>query len=64
MGSRHSGKETRDYQVVELPRVADVDDGAEDRGRPGVRMNPCGSYGGDYNNRKGKVRYIIISDRF
>ena len=34
-----------------------------DRGSPDGRMNSCGRYGGDYNIRKGKVRYTTISDR-
>ena len=34
-----------------------------DGGRPGGQMNSCGSYGGDYSNRDGKVEYISINDR-
>ena len=32
-------------------------------GCPGGQMKPCGSYGGNYNIRKGKGIYTTISDR-
>ena len=34
-----------------------------DGGLPDGRMNPFGSYGGDYSIREGKLRYITIRDR-
>ena len=34
-----------------------------DQGRPCGGMNSCGSYDGNQNSRKGKVRYITISNR-
>ena len=34
-----------------------------DGGHPVGRMNSCGSYGGYYNSRKGKGRYITIRER-